>query len=355
MTDVLEDLRFQRSLDPDGMIDRINEVPQQIRDAWEIVKGFTLPPEYAPLDQLDEILVLGMGGSAIGADLAAGFIAPFAPVPVWTWRGYGLPGWVDRNTLVIASSHSGGTEETLSGWAEAKKRGARRLAITTGGTLAETADDAPVLRFNYRSQPRAALGYSLTLMLGVLWKAGLTDDLEADLEKALALLESARQEWQPGTPLEENLAKRLAAWFHSGLPVIFGAEHLAAVARRWTTQINENSKAWAFWAEMPELNHNIVVGFEHPRGVAEATRVTALLSPNYNERVATRFEITGQLMDEAGVVWLPIAAEGADRLAEMLWTIYLGDFVSYYLAMLNAVDPTPIEPIQKLKEQLAGR
>lgn len=355
MTAVLDDVRFQRSLDPAGMIDRINELPQQIRDAWQIVEGLTLPAEFAPPDQFHEVLVLGMGGSAIGADLAAGLVAPMARVPVWTHRGYDLPGWVDRETLVIASSYSGGTEETLGGWAEARARGARCLAITTGGALAARAEGAPLVTFNYTSQPRAALGYSLTLMLGVLWKLGLLGDPTSELENAVELLEAARREWQPGVPPEENLAKRLAAWFFNGLPVIFGAEHLTAVARRWTTQVNENSKAWALWAEMPELNHNIVVGFEHPRGIAEAARVVHLLSASYNERLVARFEITGQLLDEAGVSWIPIAADGESRLAELLWTTYLGDFVTYYLAILYGVDPTPVEPIARLKQRLAER
>lgn len=355
MTAVLDDIRFQRSLDPAGMIDRINELPQQIRDAWQIVGDFTLPAAFAPPDQFDEVLVLGMGGSAIGADLVAGLVAPTAQVPVWTHRGYDLPGWVDRETLVIASSYSGGTEETLSGWAEAQARGARCLAITTGGQLAAAGNDAPLVTFEYDSQPRAALGYSLTLLLGALWKLRLLADPTAELETAVAGLEIAQGEWQPEVSFEENLAKRLAAWFFSGLPAIFGAEHLTAVARRWTTQVNENSKAWALWAEMPELNHNVVVGFEHPRGVAEATRVVHLLSPHYNERIVARFEITGQLLDEAGVSWLPVAAEGGSRLAELLWTTYLGDFISYYLAVLYGVDPTPVEPIRRLKERLAER
>ncbi|HBY95159.1 MAG TPA: bifunctional phosphoglucose/phosphomannose isomerase, partial [Chloroflexi bacterium] len=214
---------------------------------------------------------------------------------------------------------------------------------------------APLVTFNYEAQPRAALGYSLTLMLGVLWKIGLLADPTPELERAVTLLDAARGEWQPEVPLEENLAKRVAAWFSNGLPVIFGAEHLSAVARRWTTQVNENSKAWAFWAEMPELNHNVVVGFEHPRGVAEAARVVHLLSASYNERIVARFEITGQLLDEAGVAWLPIAAEGENPLSELLWTTYLGDFASYYLAILYGVDPTPVEPIARLKERLAER
>ncbi|HYN90006.1 MAG TPA: bifunctional phosphoglucose/phosphomannose isomerase [Ardenticatenaceae bacterium] len=351
----LEDVGFQRSVDPEGMIDRINEAPRQIRDAWATVSKFTLPSDFVSVEQLDEVLVLGMGGSAIGADLVAGLVAPAVRVPIWTHRSYRLPGWVDENTLVIASSYSGNTEETLSGWTEAGQRGVPRLAVTTGGQLVSDAGGAPLLSFEYNSQPRAALGHSLTLILGVLWKAGLLPDPAAEIGRASRLLETACREWQPEVPTEENLAKRLAAWFAAGLPVIFGADHLSAVARRWTTQINENSKGWAFWAEMPELNHNVVVGFEHPRGIAEAARVIALLSPSYAERITARFEITGQLMDEAGAAWLPVVAEGQGRLEEMLWTIYLGDFVSYYLAILHNVDPTPVEPIQRLKARLAER
>lgn len=353
---ILNDSAAMRGTDPDNMLARIQEFPQQVRDAWVNVSAWEAPTMLTrKIKKLDEILVLGMGGSAIGADLVAGLVADELPLPLLVQRDYGLPGWVDKKTLVIASSYSGGTEETLSGWQAAREQGARRLAVTTGGTLGESAraDETGLLTFEYESQPRAALGHSFTLMLGVLWKLGLLDDPTESVQAAATLLEEAQREWQPDVPQEHNWAKQLAAWWQGALPVIFGAQHLAVIARRWTTQINENSKSWALWAEMPELNHNIVVGLEHPALMQQGGRVALLRSEQYHPRNSARFDITSSLLDEAGVAWQNIPVRGADRLGELLWTNLLGDYASYYLAMLNGVDPTPVEPIVRLKGRLA--
>lgn len=341
------------AVDPEDMLARIQEFPQQVEDAWENVSSFDI--NASTVDSVGQILVVGMGGSAIGGDLVAGLVAGECPVPVIVHRGYGVPAWVDDETLVIASSYSGGTEETLSGWNEAGERGALRIAVTTGGTLAETAHDvgAPVLTFSYDSQPRAALGHSFTLLYGLLVQLDLVDDPGDVLTDAVAILRDAGAGWAPSIDVKHNFAKQLASWYAGALPVVFGAEHLSAVARRWTTQINENSKAWAMWAEMPELNHNVVVGFEQSEPVAERVRVTNLRSAVYHERVSQRFDATGELLDEAGIQWHDIHPKGESRLAEMLWTIWLGDYVSYYLAALYSTDPTPVEPIARLKTRLA--
>lgn len=350
---ILDDAEAMRALDSSDMLRRLHEFPQQVRDAWANVSAWPFDKRWSR--KVDEVLVLGMGGSAIGADLVAGLLADELPMPVLVHRGYNLPAWVDRKTLVIASSYSGGTEETLSGWNEAETRRARRLVVTTGGTLGEAAQTAevPLLRFEYDSQPRAALGHSFTLMLGVLWKLGLVEDPSVKVEAAAALLEACQREWQPDVPLEHNWPKQIAAWWHGHLPVLFGAEHLSVIARRWTTQLNENAKHWGLWAEMPELNHNIVVGFENPPMVRAGARVICFRSQWYHERNSARFDITTRLLEEAGVEWGNIEAVGEDRLSELLWLNLLGDYATYYLAMLNGVDPTPVEPIAQLKQKLA--
>ena len=351
---ILNDPAAMGRLDHDGMIERIREFPDQVRDAWANVSGWTVDPSVVA--GAHEILVLGMGGSAIGADLVAGAISSDTPLPITVHRGYGLPAWVDGDTLVIASSYSGGTEETLSGWRAAAERGARRLAVTTGGTLAAEAEaeGLPLLTFRYDSQPRAALGHSFTLMLGVMWKLGLIDDPTPRVKAAADLLDEAQQAWGIAEPVEANWPKQIAQWWNGALPVVFGAEHLAAMARRWTTQINENSKAWALWAEMPELNHNLVVGLERASTVRRDARVISLLSTSYHARNRARFDITHSLLDEANVAATTIEPRGEERIGEILWTNLLGDYASYYLAMLYAVDPTPVEPIRQLKEALAG-
>ena len=345
------------AVDPSDMLGRISEFPRQIRDAWKLIQQ---PETPLPDSQgIRSVLVLGMGGSAIGGDLVAGLVAGQCRVPVSVHRDYGLPGWVDEHTLVVASSYSGGTEETLSGWDEAGRRGARRVAMTTGGELAERAQGQgePLIRFDYKAQPRAALGYGFTLLLGLLARLGLVPD--TGLEKAVEALENA--DFLQSDPEEPGRPAELANWLKGGIPVILASAHLGAVARRWTTQINENSKAWAFWNEYPELNHNVVVGLENPESLRRATegrdpgllRVIHLESAEYHPQTRKRMEITRELMERAGFEVRTLRAEPAPGpLAEMLNLIWLGDLVSYRLAAAYATDPTPVDVITELKNRL---
>lgn len=374
----MKELANFEAIDIGSMLARIDEFPQQIEDAWTNVNAFEIDAGVA--EDITAVLIVGMGGSAIGGDLVAGLVADECPVPLVVHRGYGVPAWVDERTLLIASSYSGNTEETLSGWEEAGERDAVRIAITTGGRLAEQAErvGAPLLTFDYKSQPRAALGHSVTLLYGTLARLHLIDVPGEAIGRAVAAIRPARSAWGPTVRMEENPAKQLASWYCDALPVIFGAEHLAPVARRWTTQLNENSKAWAFWAEMPELNHNVVVGFGQPRGtpggygkssdpalgagigssegVVDLVRVTTLRSQFYHPQNTNRFDITGELLDDAGVQWTDLTPSTSEsRLAEMLWSIWLGDYVSFYLAVLYDTDPTPVEPIDRLKARLSRR
>lgn len=337
------------------MLPTIHDFPNQLTAAWQLVTEADLAlPER---DDIDHIVILGMGGSAIGGDLVAGLAANDCPVPIHVHRNYGLPAWVGKRTLVIASSYSGNTEETLSGWAEAGQRGARRLAITTGGQLAEQANAPETLRFEYEAQPRAALGYSLTLLLGVIHRMGLTED------PAPALARFTTQAHQEDTIPPAGLrmmADELTHHCRDAIPVILAAEHLAAVARRWTTQINENSKAWAFWNEYPELDHNLIVGLQHPAALRAAEPGTAhccivhLASTHYHGQTNRRIDITRELMQKAGHRVETIRLDAPDRLEEVLWHTWLGDYLSLELARHYGADPSPVETIEDLKKALAS-
>lgn len=348
-----------RPNDPGDMLARIREFPRQVEDAWEIVSGLDIQRKLAR--DVRQVLVAGMGGSAIGADLVSGLVADQCPLPIHVHRSYGVPAWVDRHTLFIASSYSGNTEETLDAWEAAGAAGGRRVAISTGGELAERAEKAgaPLIRFEYEAQPRAALGYSFTLLYGLLARWKLIDVNGSDLERAAEALRAAGPGWEPDTELSTNRAKQLAQENFNCVPVILGAGHLAPVARRWVTQINENAKAWAAWDELPELNHNSVVGLRHPGGTAplpDLLRVTVLASARYHERVSRRLEVTGEFLDRAGIRWSAVTApDGAGPLGELLWCAWLGDFLSYYLACLYQEDPTPVEAIAYLKQKLKDR
>ncbi len=348
----LDDPRLFQKYDPEGMLARIHELPAQCQQAWQTAMDFDLPPDYA---EIDRVVVLGMGGSAIGGDLVRILALSEARQPIIIHRDYGLPAFVDDRTLVIASSYSGNTEETLSAFEQVLETRSKKLAITTGGRLKEMAEqrNVPVSVFDYPAQPRAALGFSFLPVLCFLQKLGIISDKSADLAEAVRVLEELSKKIDEKVPLSRNQAKQLAGKLYGSLVVIYGADILAEAAHRWKTQINENSKAWACYEVFPELNHNATVGYELPRELADKIRVVLLRSPSFHRRVQLRYKVTGELLDRAGVKYDFVDSEGDCPLSQMMSLVLFGDYVSYYLAILYRVDPTPVAAINYLKEQLA--
>lgn len=339
-------------LDPGNMLGHIQTLGAQVRTAYQTSRTVSLPDDYR---HVKAVVITGMGGSAIGGSLLAGLAEPFCPVPIWVQRGYTMPNFVDRETLVIASSHSGGTEETLSAFTDAHERGAKLLAVTTGGELAERAQvlGIPMYQFTYMSQPRAAVGYSFGALLGLAVTLGLIPDQTADLREAEATLTSLSAEINPHVPTTRNAAKKLASEVMGDFPFIYAAAHLSAVANRWKGQFNENSKSWAVVDTFPELNHNSVVGFPYPKIAPEDVFVIILDSDRYHPRVRVRIPPTRALLEQANIAEITLTARGHSALAQILSMIHLGDYVSYYLALLNEVDPTPVQAINYLKSKIA--
>ena len=348
----LDDSKIYRQYDPQDMLARIKELPTQCRQAWQAIQDFSLPPDYA---WVDKIVVLGMGGSAIGGDLVRSLAQSEAGVPVIIHRDYGLPLFINNRTLLIASSYSGNTEETLSAFEPALKTGAKKLAITTGGKLNELAEanDIPVFKINYQSQPRAALGFSFIPILGILQKLGFLPDKTAEVNEAVYVMEKLITELDEKSPLSGNSAKQIAQRLYGKMTVIYGAGILSEVAHRWKTQFNENSKAWAFYEVFPELNHNATVGYLFPPEIIEKVRVLLLRSPLFGERIKLRYEVTTELLDRAGVPYEYVDSVGESPISQMMSLVMTGDFVSYYLGILNGVDPTPVDVISYLKDRLA--
>jgi glucose/mannose-6-phosphate isomerase len=349
----LDDSTHFGELDASGMLDDVSELPEQCRKAWALAQELKWPSAYS---DVRHVAILGMGGSAIGGALLRGLVAGDCPVPVTIVRDYTLPASVrGPDCLVIGCSYSGNTEETLSALTEALDQGVRPVAITTGGRLAALAQDRgiPLLRFDYRSQPRAALGYSFTLLLGLFCRLGLVPDYSADLGEAIRVMETWQAEIGPEVPTARNAAKSLAGQLSNRLPVAFGAGFLAAVANRWKTQFNENSKHWAFFGALPEFHHNTVVGLGIHPSVRERVFVLMLRSNLDHPRVQVRWEVTRELFLRERVAAETLRGRGESRLAQMLSLIHFGDYVSFYLAMLNGVDPTPVETIVFLKRRLS--
>jgi len=348
----LDDLLIYRRLDAAGMLDHMHQFPDQCRLAWEKVLRFALPPEYSPVDK---VVILGMGGSAIGGDIARRLALTESRVPVWVHRDYGLPPFVDWNTLLIASSYSGNTEETLSAFTASLKTPAKKLAITAGGRLKKMAEKEgiPVFVIDYRAPPRAAFPHSFVPLVGIFQKLGLLDDKSADLKQALKILNKLAGDFVETRPLASNPAKQLAARLWGHLAVIYGGEILSEVGRRWKTQLNENSKAWAFFELFPELNHNAVAGYDFPPEVKDRVFVVLLHSALFSPRSRFHYEATAKLLVKSGISHEVVGAVGETALAQVMSLVLFGDYVSLYLAMLNEIDPTPLAAVDFVKDYLA--
>ena len=352
-TDILDDDAARKRIDPSGMLESITGLLDQCRRAWTAAQALDLPSAYKDIDR---IAILGMGGSAIGGDFFRVLLQRESGVAVFNVRGYDLPPFVTENTLVIASSFSGNTEETLSSFEQALKIPCRRLAITSGGKLLATsrANGVPAFTYEFKGEPRAAVGWGLMPLLAVGNKLGLMQGIAGDVDEMLGVMEALEGEIGVDRPASANEAKQVARRLHEKLPVTYGAGPLTEVAHRWKTQLNESSKVWAFYEELPELHHNAVIGYKLPAGIVRDTVVVFLRSEDIiHRRVLLRYHFTERLLRDAGVESLTVTTRGKSALAQVMSLILFGDYVSGYLALLYEVDPTPTTVIDELKAWLA--
>jgi glucose/mannose-6-phosphate isomerase len=331
-----------------GMKAHLLALPQQCLLAHGKGLALRLPEGYW---KVDKVVLAGMGGSAIAGDLLAGLAAEEG-LPVLVYRDYGPPPFHDQRTLAVFCSYSGNTEETLSSFMASLKSPSRKLVITSGGRLGELAkrEGIPVFSIDYKAPPRAAAGYSFLGLLGVLESLGLLKDRSAQVAEMAAVLEKmalalGMEKQNSALALARRLSRRLAVAYGTGL--------LQGVARRWKTQLNENAKCWAFFDTLPEAHHNSVVGYPFPAGVRARTLVLLFSSPLLSPRHRLRLEITRELLQREGVAYEEVTGEGETALSQMMSLLYLGDWVSYYLAGLHGVDPSPVPTIDLLKERLA--
>lgn len=347
---ILDDVAAMGRADSEGMLGRLEGLPDQVAEGWRITRGLELPAE-APRS----VALLGMGGSAIGGDLVKAIWADRIKVPMDVLRGYELPAWVGPDTLVIASSKSGDTEETLRQLEAALGRRCPVVCVSTGGAMRRVAEAAklPLLTFPATGSPRASAGWSLGITAGILERAGLLELPDAEIDAGVASARETVARCAPDVPTADNPAKRLAWSLVDRFVMISGSGFLAPVARRWKTQLNENSKAAAVFEELPEATHNTVVGFEQPDSLRDHLAVVFLRSELEHPRDALRASLVGDVMD-TGLIWhTTLETSGEGRLGHALSGIVVGDYVSVYTAFMYAVDPTPIAVIDHIKQQLA--
>jgi glucose/mannose-6-phosphate isomerase len=322
------------------MLDDVLAQPDQLSDALWRAQSAGISNQ----DRPGGLIVCGMGGSAIGGDLAAAALGDRATRPITTVRGYALESWTGPDSLVLCASYSGNTEETLACFEAAGAAGAGRVALTTGGKLAELArvEGVPVIGVPAGMQPRAAVVFMIVGVLECAASCGAAPGLHSEIDTAAELLRTI----SPDPALAEVL--------RGTVPVVHGAGPTAAIARRWKTQLNENAKMPAFWSELPEANHNEICSWEGGTATAPFSGVF-LEDPDQHPRIARRIELTAREVERAGAPVLRVSARGESRLERVLSLVMIGDLLSVQLAELDGVDPNEIEGIVRLKDALADK
>lgn len=323
------------------MIDDVLGIPDQLRDAlWRVETARLEAAESAGL------FVCGMGGSAIGADLAAAALGDELTKPMVTVRGYALPSWASPDATVLCSSYSGGTEETLACFEAATALGARRIVASTGGALVDAAreDGVPVVGLPGIFQPRAAVAYMFVIAAEVAALAGVAPRIHSEIDAAADFLSEQAEQLK-------FQAAEVAALIEGAVPVFYGADLTAPVVRRWKTQANENAKLPAFYGELPEADHNELCGW-NAAAVDHGLAAVFLEDRDQHSRIGRRFELTAEAVSEAGAAAVRIETAGETRVARLLWATMLGDLVSLELARQRGVDPLPVEAIEGFKRSM---
>lgn len=350
---LLDDLRALRRVDRSDMLGRAAALGREALEGWRKGLAWRVP---AGVRSCRQALFLGVGGSAIGADLLQGISADFLAKPIAVNRTYTIPSWVGRDTLVVTCSYSGNTEETLSAAEQARRRGARILGISSGGRLADWArrHGAPLLKIPPGLPPRSALGYVAFGPLGLLSRLGWIRRDGLAVESACAALDRfIRGRLVPAVRASHNPAKRLAQSLAGRLPVVYGAsDGWEGVTYRWRTQLEENSKTLAFHHLFPEATHNELSGWLNPTGLLRRMAAIFLTDRTVHPRTLRRMAFTRGIIRREGARVISVSVPGRFRLERMLKFIALGDFASVYLGILYGVDPTPVERVEALKRYL---
>lgn len=359
----LDRIETYKDVDRNDMLSKIIRLPEDFLEAYdmalkvEVPKSIQVGSKRIKYETPDKVVICGMGGSAIGGDILRAWLRDRIKIPLEVVRSYHLPAYVDEKTLVMAVSYSGETEETISCFVEALKRGSMVIAVTSGGLLGYMASEAGIPLFKAPSgrPPRTALAYLFTPLAIALSKLGIEVDLEDELNEAVKNMIRLREEISPKVPLELNIAKKLALEISGLIPVIYASTEYYPIAFRFKTQLNENSKYPAKCDELPELNHNDIVGWDAPMELTKKFLVIMLMGGDEPMPIKRRIEVTKDIVRRKAHRVVVLEGRGLSRLSRMLSLLYVGDFTSYYLALLRGVDPSPTPAIDLLKSELDKR
>ena len=350
----LDDLNRFKQLDTQNLLGEIDNLPDQLGYAYQLGLRLSLPD----WQDFKQVVIAGMGGSAIGADLLASYCASLSPIPVSVHRDYDLPLFArgrGAETLVICSSHSGNTEETLSAFEAAHQAGCRIVAVCTGGELAKRAaeNNIPLWTFDHAGQARSAVGFSFGLLLGMFQRLGFLPDQKEAVDDAVSYMKRSQQHFRADVPAAKNPTKRYAGQLMGRWVTFMASGLLTSVARRWKGQINEVAKAGANFEFIPEANHNTLAGTMNPQETLNAHSMTLFLrAPSDHPRNRLRSDLTRQAFMLEGMNTDYVDARGNTPLAHMWSLIIFGDYMAYYLAMGYGVDPTPVKVVADFKQSM---
>lgn len=351
---VFEELNEIQKIDTGNMYKAVSGFPDQMKDAVTIGDSFEV--DSGRYQNINRIVLCGMGGSAIGGDLARSLLADELAVPFDICRDYKIPRYCGKNTLVIGSSYSGNTEETLAAFKTAIDRECRLFVLTTGGALLKLAkaNQVPAMRPREGFQPRAALSYSFTLLLMFLHKIGLSSYDRDALMAAAKFLKHRVQSFSIDNPIESCVTKQLAKKLVGRVPIIYSGPGLTAPAAvRFAGQLSENAKVLAFSNQFSEFNHNQLVGFESAAQYKDSFFVIVLRDTDDGQAIGKRMDIVEGLIAGKEMDVVEIVSTGENKLERLLSLVQVADFTSFYLAINRGVDPTPVEPIESLKRALS--
>lgn len=344
---VLDSPDIYRRLDHEDLLGRMVKLPEQLEAAWEATATATLPPSFA---RPERVVVLGTGDAGISGSLLRALAVDLgAHTPVFVVRGHMLPAVVNRRSLVLACLASGHADETISALRDVIAAGIPCGVISTGARCAQLAREhrIPAFTSDWESDPRAALGWSLGTLLALCARCGVLSRTARDLPRALDAMRIMRARIKPDVPEARNPAKQLARRLAGRLPLVVGAQALAPVAHRWRTQISENARSWAIADELPEMNHDAHAGFKLPHHVLPLLHAVFLRHASMHERTRLRVDATVAEMRGSGVTAEVLDIPGPSVLAQQLSAVQFGDFVSYYMALLIGVPPSPVDATER--------
>lgn len=351
----LDNLKLIQELDKSNMLESVNSLAEQIEHAWISVKKVSVPKKFQKVNQ---IIISGMGGSSLGGHVIQSLFGTLLKTPVILRRDYNLPNWVDKNTLVLLSSYSGNTEEVISCAEEAVKKDLKALAITSNGKLARIAEENKIPcyqiepKFNPCGQPRMAIGYSVFGQVALLAKAGLITVKDEQINRLKKYLDIVKKKYWQNTEMEDNVAKKTAEKLQGKIINLVAAQHLRGAIHVWNNQTNENAKNFSNYFYIPELNHHLMEGLKHPEANKKDLVFVFVSSKHYSKRIQQRFELTKDVVEKNKIAVLQIDLQGKNKLEDAFQLIQLGSYISFYLSMLNNLNPAPIPWVDYFKSKL---